>query len=414
MAKLRGNDFARDFNEPSPVTGPESRGAPAVVMISGQSGEAFEQLSCTLRRRGLRVVMVGTRPEGRTSALGRLTRKLRTRWVYDARIDASELGPDGSLPARLGGLRILDVQADENALAAEGLEPSAVMALAARGLAYARLPPKRLLDKFEVGKILDQAGIRVPPQLRATEMSPADAARALGLPLVVKARTGAGGGGVRIAASIGEILRAVQELSVHDSAGVFYQKHIKGQEMMYGVVAGPDGPLMEHGLSVEATRSPLGPSAVVQVCDDPALLAAGWSVARTIGCLGLADLDFIRDDRGELWHVDANCRCWGNMISLLSAGIDFPEAYVELLLDRRSGLRPTRAPEPGGRDVPVLPFMLHEAASRGPARRIVSLAAQFATLCRRGPGLGYAAIIFVRAGKLLMRRGSRAVRGRAA
>lgn len=407
-AWMRRQDLEHRLNLPF-SGGAGGKGAPVVLIIGDHGLEVFEQLSCTLRRRGMRVVLVSPGPEPRKTPAGRLKGWLRARWIYDAHIDASELGADGSLPERLDRVTILDVLADENALAAAGLKHSPLSALAARGLAHRRLPPERLLDKFEVNAILQQAGVRVPPQVRATAVSPAQAAQQLGLPLVVKARTGSGGAGVRIAASIGEIQRATEELSGDDPEGVFYQKHIEGRMVMYGVVAGPDGPVIEHGLGVEATRSPLGPSAVVRVCDDPELLAAGRSVAQAIGCLGLAELGFIRDAQGELWHVDANCRCWGNMTSLLRVGIDYPQAYLALLLDRPSRPRAAPAVTANG-EAAVLPFMLFQAASQGPAREIAAFAGQLVTFCRKGPGAFYAILAFTKAGKLLGRRGLHAAR----
>ena len=74
---------------------------------------------------------------------------------------------------------------------------------------------------------------------------------------------------------------------------------------------------------------------------------------------GLADIGFIRDAQGELWHVDANCRCWGNMISLLGAGIDYAEAYLGLLLGGASRRRLGKSLGDAG-------FLVH---ARGTAQR---------------------------------------------
>jgi len=217
---------------------------------------------------------------------------------------------------------------------------------------------------------------------------------------------------VRIAASVGEIERAVEELGGKDPSTVFYQKHIDGELVMVGVVAGPEGPLLEHGFEISASRSPLGPSARLRLHDDPALLMAGRLVAVAIGCLGLADIGFIRDAQGELWHVDANCRCWGNMISLLGAGIDYAEAYLGLLLGGASRRRAPPEVAPARGEIAVLPFMLYEAVSGGPLRSIAGMAAKFAAFCRRGPGAFYGLVIFIRAGRQLALRVLRAALGR--
>jgi hypothetical protein len=383
---------------------------PVVLFIGHPRTEAFEQLACTLRRRGVHAIVISTAgPEARRSALNRLRRRLRDRAIYDDLLEVSDVGADGSLPQRLDGVRILDVLTDERTLAAYGLKSSSLAAVASRGLAHNRFPPDQLLDKFQVNEILGKSGVPIPPQFRATELSPRQAAQRLGLPLVVKARTGAGGSGVRIAASIDDIERAREELSPGDPGGAFYQKLIDGRMALYCVVAGPTGPLMEHGVSVEASRYHLGPSASVRLDDDPALLAAGRLAAKALSFLGLADLGFVRDADGRLWHVDANCRCWGNMTSLLGAGLDYQEAYLDLILGRPSRPPARRDGHAEGGEVPVLPFMLYQAAARGQVRRIGSLAVRFAELCRRGPGASYAVIVFATVARQLVSRGLRKI-----
>jgi hypothetical protein len=32
---------------------------------------------------------------------------------------------------------------------------------------------------------------------------------------------------------------------------------------------------------------------------------------RALGCHGLADIGFLRDANGDLWHVDGELRSWG-------------------------------------------------------------------------------------------------------
>jgi hypothetical protein len=171
--------------------------------------------------------------------------------------------------------------------------------------------------------------------------------------------------------------------------------------VMYDSVSGPDGPVLELGLKVGSAQWDYGPSATVERFDDPALLAAGRLAVRTLGCRGFADIGFIRDAAGQLWHVDANCRPWGNMISLLPWGIDFIEAYIHLVRPESCAAGQSR-PQAAPIEAPVLPFMLYEAASRRSPRAIVSLSRRFAKMCWRGPGLPYAAIVFAKLAYLLL------------
>lgn len=381
---------------------------PALVLVIDDFGnEFFDQLAATLRRRGARVVRIsGAGPLALRSGGHWLTRWARDHCMYNTRVDAAELAEDGSLPARLRGGRLLDVLCDENTLADAGARRPAVLALAARGLAYAHAPPQRLIDKFETNVVLQRAGVRIPPQFRACEISPKEAVAVCGLPLVVKSAIGAAGAGVRIAASLTEAERAVEELSAAGRGDPFYQKYIHGEMVMYGAVTGAAGPLLEHGFRVLATRWPLGPSAVVRVCDEPRLLAAGRLATRTLGCFGLAEIGFIRDPDGELWHVDANTRSWGNMISLLRLGIDYTEAYLALLSGRPWAAKPL-ARAAHAEDVVVLPAMLFRAAAQGSGRELCAALAGLVTICRRGPGLAYGSVALGKTAVLLARRALR-------
>lgn len=387
------------------ITG--GQGRPVILIIDDFGNEYFDQLAATLRRGGARMVRIsGAGPLAARRGPHRLTRWVRDHCLYHTRVDAAELAEDGSLPARAGDGPILDVLCDENTLAAAAGGHPAILALAARGLAYRRRPPERLLDKFEINVVLHAAGVRIPPQVRVCAIGPQQALARFGLPLVVKAAIGAAGTGVRIAASLEEVERAVEELSATGWGEPFYQQYVDGQMVMYCAATGAGGPLIEHGFRVLATRWPLGPSAVVRLFDEPRLLAAGRLATRVLGCFGLAEIGFIRALDGTYWHVDANTRSWGNMISLLCAGVDYPQSYLALLSDRP--WRPASlAPAAHAQDVVVLPAMLFRAASQGSRMELSAALAAFVTLCRRGPGLVYGSIALAKTAMLLARRAVR-------
>jgi hypothetical protein len=339
-----------------------------------------------------------------TSLLARrLARSWRDRLVYGAHKTVSQLQGAGGLQKALAGGRIVDVLAAEATVARLGSAPI-LSDLAPYGLAFARLAPHLLIDKFEVNETLKRSGVRIPPQLRADAVSPRQAAETLGLPLVVKARVGAAGTGVRVAATVDEIERALARLSGGDPGRAFYQKHIEGEMVMYDVVSGETHPLIEHGIMVADVQWKLGPSARVRLFDDPDLISAGRLAVRTLGCRGFAEIGFLRDAMGALWHVDANCRPWGNMISLLSIGIDFADAYTSLVLGKAYAPPRGRAPPAPGEEVSVLPFALYQAASHGSLGEIWSHAAAFAIICRRGPGARYAAPIAAKVTAILIAR----------
>lgn len=376
------------------VTDATCSGRPAVVIVDDTGCEYFHQLACTLRRRGFTTIKLQGGAPGPSRFGQRILRRWRDHLMYDVHISRSEVA--GSLQEALGANRILDVLASETTLATIAPTAPILSEIERYGLAFAALPPHRLIDKFEVNAILERAGVRIPPQVRADAVSAEQAAEILGLPLIVKAAVGAAGAGVRIANSLAEVERAVSELVGGDRGRAFYQKYIDGEMVMYGAVSGEDGPLFERGLVVQEVQWRLGPSARIRLFDDADLLSAGRLAVSALGCRGCAEIGFLRDANGALWHVDANCRPWGNMISLLSIGIDFTEAYMALLLGRPHRSPPAAQPGGAPEDVSVLPFALCQAASSGSVRQAWSYAAPFTRMCRRGPGLRYAASIGVK------------------
>lgn len=377
---------------------------PLVLILDDLGSEHFHQLACTLRRRGVASMKVtsGAGP-GASPLRHRQPRAWRDRLMYDVRVSAAQLRPDWPPQAALDAGRVVDVLASETTLATLAACAPGVGALARHGLAFAGLAPNRLIDKFEVNAILERGGVPVPPQLRAEGVSPAQAAGILGLPLVVKACVGAAGAGVRVAHSIEQIERALAEVG-RTGRGAFFQKHVDGEMVMYGSVTGPGGPLIEHGFRVGEAQWPLGPSARIRLFDDPTLITLGRRAVGALGCRGFAEIGFLRDEEGGFWHVDANCRSWGNMVSLLSIGIDFTDAYTALVLGRPYRPRPKPARTAPGEEIAVLPFSLYQAASRGSLREIGSHVGPFATMCWRGPGLRYAAPVAVKVAALVTLR----------
>lgn len=382
-------------------------GRPTVLIVTDRGNEQFDQLACTLRRCGVRVVRVRSPPRRQTQTAGPAarTRWLRDCWFYDACLTLAERGGALSFDGKaLRRDRIVDVLVNEPTLSAAGLSGSALSDLAARGLACSRLPPSVLLDKFALNAVLRDSGIGVPAQLDAREVTPSQAVERLGLPLLVKDRVGAGGEGVRAASTLQEVELAVQELTRRQSGSVFYQQHINGEMVMYGALIGDRGPIIEHGLKVAAAQWALGPSARVAMFDDPDLLAAGRAAAAVLGCRGFIELGFLRDRDSRLWHIDANCRSWGNMISLLQVGIDYTAAYVAMV---------TNAPQPASvavapsGEADVLPFSLYAAVRKGGWRKILGSYSTFVDLCRRGPGWRYGAVISMKTTVLLGVRGAK-------
>jgi hypothetical protein len=387
-----------------PARPQQHHGRPTVLVLTDLGSEQFDQFASSVRRHGVRVVRVHTgSPEGETGPGRARTRWLRDRWLYDGCVLLSDAA-DGTSRARAGA-DIVDVLWFEATAETAGIADPRFQRITQWSLACSEVPPSLLLDKFALNAHLERHGVRIPAQICAAEIGAAEAVARLGLPLIVKDRIGAAGARVRLADSVEQVDAAVRELGGARGEGAFYQQYIVGDMVMYGAVFDEDGPLIEHGLKVVRSRWPLGPSASLRLFEDSALLRDGRAVMRALGCRGLAEIGFIRDHEGRCWHIDANFRCWGNMVSLLSAGVDYAGAYAALVTG--AGYAGARRLADPGAQVDVLPYALYDALSFGSLRDIVREARRFAAMCRDGPGPRYATVITLRATELLVGRGLR-------
>lgn len=338
---------------------------PATVIFADDAGwHSFDQVAATLRRRGLRTVRVTLRSQPGPLEVGHEPpfRWLANHLFYDETIVLSEAEGPERLERVLAEEPVADVIVTEPLLLALGLSSPLARKLTARSLAFREMDPDILLDKFAVNTRLAAAGVGIPQQARVAGLSPARAAKLLGLPLVLKNPIGAAGDGVRIAATAEAATRAIQELG-GSSAPLFYQQHVEGAVLLYGAVVGPEGPMLEHGFRVEEAQYPLGPSAVVSIDDSADLLAAGRRAAELFGCHGFVSFGFLRSADGQLLHIDANWRVWGMMFSPARLGVDFTAPYIALVTKR-----PWRSPRPRAlpaAQLPVLPFALYAAAAGG-------------------------------------------------
>jgi hypothetical protein len=366
---------------------------PAVLFFDDAGCEQFDQVAGCLRRRSVAAIRaIPRRSGGDGPSLASFTRWLRDRLFFDRCV---RLGSAADLAALETRFHLLDVLLAESTVAGIGLEDPLVEALGRRSRAFAEHSPRRLLDKFEVNALLEQAGVRIPPQCAASALSPQKAVRAFGLPLVVKGRVGLGGNRVRIAHSLAEVEKALRDLSDGDPGRCFYQAHVEGKQVGYICVRDTDGPLLDYGYRVDATQWRLGPSANVAVDADSSLVAIGRAVVNALGCRAFAQIDMIRDASGQVWPIDANLRPSSNTLSFLCLNVDLTAAYVSMLLGQAR--RETSPSAPTGLDTAdVFPFALFDAAEHGPPARFAAVASQFRLICRRGPGWRYRLLVAVK------------------
>lgn len=211
---------------------------------------------------------------------------------------------------------------------------------------------RRAFDKARTITIAERCGVAVPPtRLPRSIAESRTAAEELGFPCVVKGRFSAAWDGQAIARDAGtSYVRSVAEL---DEA---VQRHRQGEHwpVIQGFVAGQGKGVFtvcDHGtprawfaherlrdVRPTGSGSSLRRSAIL----DPRLREPAERLLRTMGWHGPAMVEFRDDGVRPPWLMEVNGRLWGSLQLAISAGVDFPRLWLEVL--RGAG-------GPGGRPV---------------------------------------------------------------
>jgi len=214
------------------------------------------------------------------------------------------------------------------------------------------------MSRITLLQLAKAEGVAVPETIPVD--SPAEletAAAHLGFPLVMKADSTAGGRGVRIANDLAEARgwwsRLHRPLSLPRSVwrwvrlkewthfrpwikrhmrGVTVQSYLRGAERTAMAVAN-HGELQAFVCFEVAQASKLcGPSTVLRVVDDPAMVAAMRTVLRRMGATGFCGFDFMLNETGEPLLIEMNSRPTQLAHLPLGPGRDLVAAYVSSLL----------------------------------------------------------------------------------
>jgi hypothetical protein len=214
------------------------------------------------------------------------------------------------------------------------------------------------ISRITLLKLAHTEGIAIPETLLIDSPDQLPAAGAqLGFPLVLKADSTAGGRGVRVANNVEEARewwrRLHRPLSLPRSLwrmlkwkewthfrpwfkrrmrGVTAQRYQRGGERTAMAVA-HKGKLEAHVcFEVAQTSKYLGPSTVLRVVEDPAMVAAMRAVLRRLGATGFCGFDFMLSDTGEPLLIEMNSRPTQLAHLALGPGKDLVAAYVRSVL----------------------------------------------------------------------------------
>jgi hypothetical protein len=122
--------------------------------------------------------------------------------------------------------------------------------------------------------------------------------------------------------------------------GVSAQKYQRGGERTSMAVA-HEGELKAHVCFEVAQASKfLGPSTVLRVVDDPAMVAAMRGVLRSMGATGFCGFDFMLNDDGVPLLIEMNSRPTQLAHLALGPGKDLVAAYARSVLGNNVNDRP--------------------------------------------------------------------------
>ena len=297
---------------------------PAVVFIDDGPWENFFHLAAALRKSGTRTVRVTVGPEG---------------WQPDHllfnRTVTLPVRPDASgLAEVLSTEYVADVQAAEN-LATTTYAALSLLPTSRRSDLWAGRSD--LLDKFRVGPVLRDIGLRTPDTLPAS-VSGRKAVAELSLPIVLKRRVGASGVDVRIIESLGELEEALAQIECLDEW--FFERFVSGGSMVCAGCVGDDGIELIATYEVLKRKYPLGPSSEVHFQDDAIVTETGVQLMSALKVRGFICFDIIRDAEGTDWIHDVNTRIFGGFSTCSDCWVRFLGGVSAL----------SHWPQPGGAD----------------------------------------------------------------
>lgn len=223
------------------------------------------------------------------------------------------------------------------------------------GVAYTgsdRLGCSLAMDKEVTKRLLRDAGIPTPDWLTGP-CTPDEVEAALGLPVIVKAAAGGSSLRLVLAHDRRELQQAIEESASWNDL-VLFERYHPGRELTVGVVgdeAFPVGEIVpEHEIFDYECKYQPGKAdeifpAVIPEALSRRLRALALEVHRTLRLRDFSRVDFIVDDAGEIWCLEANALPGMTANSLLpkaarAAGVAFPDLCDRIARLARERRRP--------------------------------------------------------------------------
>jgi carbamoylphosphate synthase large subunit len=299
-------------------------GTPCVVFIDDFAWNGFNQFSVQLRREGIRTLRINAISFARPRFSARFFYdRFSARLLYDRYETLADDQDVNGLRALLSSENVIDVQFVET-LGDIVLRAADVLNVDTKAALRHRV---EMTDKLFVSKLFNEAGVRTPATVPLARWSPEQAAESLGLPLVVKDRVGSGGRGVIIAHNLNQLHHAVaQQTATLENR--YFEQYVDGEKLNYGAVFGPAGFEQELLYRVTNWVQPVGSAIEVETIDDEQLAEFGRKAVEVSGCVGVMNIDVLRDRDGADWLIDFNPRVFGGGTNFLQARLNIAHGYL--------------------------------------------------------------------------------------
>ena len=181
---------------------------------------------------------------------------------------------------------------------------------------------ERLSDKAVIKRLMDDAGLPVIPgtEVLGSVREALDAADQIGYPVMLKARSGGGGRGIRLATSPEELEALFPQAEAESAAAfgdraVYLEKYVHpARHVELQILADEQGNavcLGERDCSVQRRHQKLieeSPSPAVSREQRAALIERAAAAIQKIGYVGAGTLEFLLDRGGHFWFMEMNVR----------------------------------------------------------------------------------------------------------
>ncbi|NMA36959.1 MAG: acetyl-CoA carboxylase biotin carboxylase subunit [Papillibacter sp.] len=181
---------------------------------------------------------------------------------------------------------------------------------------------EKLSDKEKTKALMAEAGLRVIPgsKVLSTVREALEAAKELGYPIMLKARSGGGGRGIRLVKSAEELEGAFNSAAAEAKAAfsdgaIYIEKYINpARHVEIQILADEAGNVVclgERDCSIQRKNQKLieeSPSPAVTPQQRKEVFAQAAKAVKKIGYVGAGTLEFLYDSKGMFYFMEMNVR----------------------------------------------------------------------------------------------------------